>query len=60
MTDNPMTLFFVIVCRLSGFVFAIPCAARGLDAQKCAKLFLERCVVFTGLPNEIMLDNDIT
>ena len=49
---------FVIVCRLSGFVEAIPCNKRGLTAEVAAELFLINCVKFMGLPNEILSDND--
>lgn len=49
---------FVIVCRLSGYIMAIPCLKRGLTAEKVATLFLERCVALMGIPNEILSDND--
>ena len=48
----------VIVCRLSGYVIAIPCKKKGLDAQKLARLFLDWCVALVGLPAEIMSDQD--
>jgi len=48
----------VIVCRLSGYIVALPCEKAGLSAISLAKLFLERCVCFMGLPNEIVSDQD--
>ena len=48
---------FVIVDRATGYVIAIPATLRGLDARKLAELFLEKCVFFTGVPNEILRDN---
>jgi transposase InsO family protein len=48
----------VIVCRLSGYLTALPCRKSGLTAQHVAQLFLERCVCFMGLPNEIVSDQD--
>ena len=30
----------VVVCRLSGYVLAIPCLKRGLNAEKVARMFL--------------------
>ena len=55
---NDWNYIFVIVCRNSGFIEAIPCNKRGLTAQKAAELFLNHCVKFNGLPNEILSDND--
>ena len=49
---------FVIVCRLSGYVIAIPCQKAGLTSDICARLFLRNCVALFGLPHEIMSDND--
>ena len=49
---------FVIVDRLTGYTMGIPCLEEGLTAEKAAELFLDRCVFFTGLPTEIMSDND--
>ena len=40
----------VIVCRLSGYIVAIPCKKEGLTAKVVAQLFLEKCVSFMGLP----------
>jgi len=48
----------VIVCRLSGYILAIPCQKAGLTAISLAQLFLEKCVCFMGLPNEIVSDQD--
>ena len=47
----------VVVCRLSGYVLAIPTTKRGLDSRKAAELFLERVVFFMGLPARIFADN---
>ena len=56
--DQSYDCCLTIVCRLSGFVVAIPCLKQGLTAKKVAQLFLEKCVSFMGLPNEIVSDND--
>ena len=48
----------MVVCRLSGYVLAIPCLKRGLTAEKVARLFLRHVVTTFGLPHEIMSDND--
>ena len=48
----------VVVCRLSGYVLAIPCLKRGLTAEKVARMFLRHVVTTFGLPHEIMSDND--
>ena len=48
---------FVIVDRATGYVIAIPATLKGLDARKLAELFLEKCVFFTGVPNEILRDD---
>ena len=48
----------VIVCRLSGYIMALPCKRKGLTAEKLATLFYHRCVWFTGLPKEIFSDQD--
>ena len=47
----------VVVCRLSGYVLAIPTTKSGLDSRKAAELFLERVVLFMGLPARIFADN---
>jgi hypothetical protein len=49
---------FVIACRLSGYVIAIPTQKAQMTGSKAARLFLERCVWFMGVPNEIMSDQD--
>ena len=48
----------VVVCRLSGYILAIPCQKAGLTAVSLAQIFLEKCVPFMGLPNEIVSDQD--
>ena len=48
----------VIVCRLSGYIVAVPCQKSGLTAQSLAQLFLEKCICLMGLPNEIVSDQD--
>ena len=48
---------FVISDRATGYVIAIPATLKGLDARKLVELFLEKCVFFTGVPNEILRDN---
>ena len=48
----------VIVCRLSGYVMALPCRKLGLTAESCADLFMKHCVAIMGLPNEILSDHD--
>ena len=48
----------VVVCRLSGYVAAIPCLKLGLDAPTLARLFLRHVVSIFGLPHEIMSDQD--
>jgi hypothetical protein len=48
----------VVVCRLSGYVIAIPCRKLGLTAREVSWLFLRHCVLFGGLPKTIMSDND--
>ena len=48
----------VVVCRLSGYIVAIPCSKDGLTSEETAKLFLEHCVHFMGLPCEIVSECD--
>ena len=36
--------FFVIVCRLSGYVIGIPCRKLGLNAETAARLFLQHVI----------------
>ena len=47
----------VVVCRLTGYVRAIPCNER-MTSEQLASLFLEQVVSFFGLPKEIFSDND--
>ena len=47
----------VIVCRLTGYILAIPCRQEGLTSHKAAALFLHYCAFFTGMPREIHSDN---
>ena len=58
MDGLPYDSALVVVCRLSGYILAIPCKKEGLNAKKVAHMFLEKCVSFMGLPNEIVSDND--
>ena len=48
----------VILCRLTGYVMAIPCCKEGLTSGKAAELFLHRCGFFIGLRREIQADNE--
>ena len=48
----------VVVCRLTGYIVAIPVRKEGFDAVQCAHTFLERCVFFMGIPKDITSDND--
>jgi hypothetical protein len=48
----------VIVCRLSGYIIAIPCQKAGLTAPRLAEIFLDRVVGIFGIPNEIVSDQD--
>ena len=48
----------VIVCRLTGYILAIPVLKAGFTAEDAASHFLHRCVFFMGLPKEIFSDND--
>ena len=49
----------VIVCRLTGYVMAIPCCKDGLTSCKAAELFLHRCGFLVRLPREIQADNQL-
>ena len=55
---NCWNYIFVIVCRTSGYIDAIPCQKSGLTAQRVAEMFLTQCVKYMGIPNEILSDND--
>ena len=46
-----------IVCRLTGYILAIPCRQEGLTSQKAAALFPHYCAFSTGMPREIHSDN---
>ena len=56
-TESLANYAMVIVCRLTGYVKAIPCCKKGLTSCKAAELFLHRCGFFMGLPREIQGDN---
>ena len=47
----------MIVCRLTGYILAIPCQQKGLDTRKAALLFSDRRVFFMGMPQSIYSDN---
>ena len=47
----------VIVCRLTGYILAIPCRQEGLTSQKATDLFLQYCAFFTGMPRKIHSDD---
>ena len=48
---------FVIVCRLTGYVMALPCSTT-ITSSEVDSLFLTRFVTFFGLPKEIFSDVD--
>ena len=48
---------FVILCRLTGYVMALPCSTT-ITSSELASLFLTRFVTFFGLPKEIFSDVD--
>ena len=47
----------VLVCRLTGYIIAVPCNSN-LSSAELAALFLERLVSFMGLPHEIFSGED--
>ena len=47
--------FFVIVCRLTGYVMALPCSTT-ITSSELASLFLTRFVTFFGLPKKLFSD----
>ena len=47
----------IFVCRLTGYILAIPCRQDGLTSHKAAALFLQYCAFFTGMPRGIHSDN---
>ena len=60
-TDSHRTkydTFFVIEDPMNGYIQAIPCLKSGLDAEEAARLFIRHSIAITGLPLEILSDND--
>ena len=49
----------VVVCRLTGYILAMPTQKWGLDSRKLAEIVLERVVFFMGLLNEVHSDNTL-
>ena len=47
-----------VVCRLTGYVVAIPCVMKGLTSSDVAQMFVERVFVQFGLPAAIYSDWD--
>ena len=58
MTGHTFDSALVAVCRLTGYIVAIPVRKKGFDAVQCAHTFLERCALFMGIPKDITSDND--
>ena len=56
---NYYDYLFVIVDRLSGYIQAIPCEKEGLTGAACADMFFRQVMMFTGLPKEVLTDQDI-
>ena len=50
----------VFVCRVPGYILAIPCRQEGLPSHKAAALFLHYFGFSTGMPREIHSDNQST
>ena len=48
---------FVVVCRLTGYIQAIPCN-ENITSDQLASLFLDRVVSLISLPKEIFSDNN--
>ena len=48
---------FVILCRLTGYVMALPCSTT-ITSSELASLFLTHFLTFFGLPKEIFSDVD--
>ena len=46
----------VVVCRLTGYLLAIPCKQDGPASHKVAALFLHYCAFFKGIPREMHSD----
>ena len=47
----------IVVCRLAGYVIAVPCR-KTLTSGELVEMFLERVVQFAGLPRTIFTDHD--
>ena len=47
----------VVLCRLTGYIIAVPCNSN-LSSAELAALLLERMVSFMGLPHEIFSGHD--
>ena len=56
-TESLANYAMLVVCRLTGYVMAIPCCKEGLTYRKAADLFLHRSGLFMGLSREIQADN---
>ena len=54
---NTYDYVLVVVCRLTGYVVAVPCS-KTLTALGLADLYLERVVPVMGMPQEIFSDQD--
>ena len=52
-----MDYVFTIVCRLTGYIVAIPCKKQGVTSKRAVESFLSRRAFFMGLPSRIMSDN---
>ena len=48
---------FVVVCRLTGYVMAVPCS-KTITAPQLAELYLDRVVGVMRHPHEILSDHD--
>ena len=64
LTGDPVTrhgkifdYVLVVVCRLSGYVIAIPCS-KHITAAELAEIFVERVFTHWGLPSVIFSDHD--
>ena len=47
----------MIVCRLTGYILAIPYQQNGMDTHKAAQVFLDCYGFFIGMPQSIYSDN---
>ena len=54
---NTYDYVLVVVCRLTGYVVAVPCS-KTLTALGLADLYLKRVVPVMGMPQEILSDHD--